>query len=82
MVSVVQAFIAFFAAHKTQLSPNQEGKIDKIVEPGKVWRVSHKATFWFARSHRPANFHPGDWVKVVGREGIVLFIEPMDSEEV
>lgn len=81
MIGVFQAFIALFVVKRPQSSFEQEGKIDKVIEPGKVWRVAHKATFWFARSHADANFCPGDWVRVVGREGIVLVIEPMEDDE-
>jgi membrane protein implicated in regulation of membrane protease activity len=81
MIGIFQAVIAIFVAQRKASSFDQEGKIDKVIEPGRVWRVAHKATFWFARSHADANFRPGDWVKVVGREGIVLLIEPMEDDE-
>jgi membrane protein implicated in regulation of membrane protease activity len=81
MISIFQAVLALFPTKKIGSALEQEGKIDEIVEQGKVWRVWHKATFWFARSHRRSNFQPGDWVKIVGREGTVLFIEPVEDKE-
>ncbi|MGP1375226.1 MAG: NfeD family protein [Almyronema sp.] len=56
-----------------------EGTIDEIVEPGKLWRVKYQATLWLARSHQLGNFRPGEWVKVVDRKGLVLFIEPLNG---
>lgn len=81
MISVVQAFIAFFAAHQPKSSLDQEGRIDKVLEPQKRWRVFHKASFWPARSHLRADFRPGDSVKIVDRVGITLYIEPADEED-
>jgi membrane protein implicated in regulation of membrane protease activity len=81
MISVVQAFIAFFAAQKTKSFVDFEAKVDKVVEPGRTWRVYHKGVYWPAYSYSGANFQPGDWVRVVGRDGINLVIEPLESEE-
>jgi len=81
MISVVQAFIALFAKHKPTSSLDQEGRIDKVIEPQKRWRVFHKASFWPARSHQRADFRPGDLVKIVDCVGITLYIEPADEEE-
>lgn len=65
--------------HEQSLS-EWEGKVDEIVEPGKRWRVKHQATLWFARSHQLVNLSPGDGVKVVGRKGLILFIEPIEGQ--
>lgn len=81
MISVVQAVIALFAAQKRKTFLDQEGRIDKVIEPQKRWRVFHKASFWPARSHLRADFRPGDSVKIVDRVGITLYIEPADEEE-
>ncbi len=81
MIGIFQTVIALFVAKKTKSPFEHEGKVDKVIEQGRVWRVSHRATFWFARSRQQVDFHPGDWVRVVDRQGIVLFIEPMEDEE-
>ncbi|GAB4368015.1 MAG: hypothetical protein Kow00121_06760 [Elainellaceae cyanobacterium] len=82
MLRSFQSFLSSLPVQKATFPFHKsEGKVDKVVEPGKVWRVCHNATFWFARSHKRINLYPGDWVKIVGRDGIVLFIEPMDVEE-
>lgn len=80
MISVVQAFIAFFAAQKTKTFRDYEGKIDKVVEPGRRWRVYHRGVYWTAYSYAGVDFRPGDRVRVVDRDGIVLVIEPLESE--
>lgn len=81
MISVVQAFIALFAAQKNKSFLDCEGKIDKVVEPGRKWRILHRGVYWPAYSRSGIDFRPGDWVKVVDRDGIVLVIEPLGSEE-
>lgn len=82
MISIVQAVLAFFAKQDPVEFPHeQEGKVSEVIEPGRVWRVSHQASFWFARSHKQINLVPGDRVRVTNREGIVLFIEPLETEE-
>jgi membrane protein implicated in regulation of membrane protease activity len=61
------------------LKESCEGRIDAELEAGKVWRVRHLATFWAARSHQPNSFQIGDYIRVVERKGLVLFIEPLDK---
>lgn len=82
MISLFQAFLAFFAA-SPQEDPahTREGRIARVIEPNKIWQVWYKATYWSARSRTTANFRPGDLVRVVEREGLVLFIEPLDTED-
>jgi membrane protein implicated in regulation of membrane protease activity len=84
MFKFFQALPGSLDAHISSEVPicEYEGKIDKIIESGKVWRVYHKATFWFARSQRSVNFHIGDFVRVVGRRGTVLLIEPEPQRHV
>jgi len=60
---------------------DSEGRIDAEIEIGKVWRVRHLATFWTARSHKRGEFKIGDYIRVVGRKGLILFIEPLESNE-
>jgi len=58
-----------------------EGRIDAILEGRKVWRVRYLATFWTARSGKEERFSPGDYIKIVGRKGLVLLIEPMEEND-
>ncbi len=58
-----------------------EGKVDDIIEPGKVWRIRHLATFWTARAGKGRDFAAGDYIKIVGRKGLILFIEPLEPDE-
>jgi membrane protein implicated in regulation of membrane protease activity len=82
MFSVFQAFLASFAAKGTMSSAHEyEGKIAEVVEPGKIWRVYYKATYWSARAQKQENLRSGDWVKVIGRQGLVLLIEPMNTRD-
>lgn len=82
MSNLLQTFLTWFNPDNTKLlARNPEGKVTQIVEPGKIWRVSHEATIWFAKSHTPVNFLPGDWVRVVERQGTILFIEPLELEK-
>ncbi|HEY9623651.1 MAG TPA: NfeD family protein [Crinalium sp.] len=82
MISIVQAIIAFFAQQGlTEFPHEREGEISEVIEPGRVWRVSHQASYWFARSRKRIHLSPGDRVRVVDRQGIVLLIEPLETEE-
>lgn len=82
LLSIVQAWIALFAAQRfTVCKTEWEGKIETVVEQGKIWRVWYKATTWSARSDSSVEFHPGDWVKVIGRQGLTLFIEPLKNKQ-
>jgi membrane protein implicated in regulation of membrane protease activity len=82
MVSIFQAVLAFFVAPPREEPPHRrEGKIARVIEPKRTWQVRHQATYWSARSRLPANFRPGDLVRVVKQEGSLLWIEPWDTEE-
>ncbi len=95
----LSTWVELFVWLKSQPSAAEqilEGKIDAVIEPGKVWRVRHLATFWMARTGKPAagepvagkppvgeprDFAAGDYIKIVGRKGLVLFIEPFEPGE-
>jgi membrane protein implicated in regulation of membrane protease activity len=81
MISVVQAFIARFAAQKTKSFFDYEGKVYKVVEPGREWRISYRGGYWTARSRSRADFRVGDRVRVVEQDRMTLIIEPLESEE-
>ena len=59
-----------------------EGRIDRVVETGKAWRVRCLATYWAARSHQTIHLTTGDYIRVVGRKGLILFIEPLEKQEI
>lgn len=50
-----------------------------LKQQGRKWRVQYTATSWSAHSRNVLNLRPGDEVKVVGREGSVLLIEPLET---
>lgn len=90
----LSAWVELFVWLKSQPSTAEqilEGKIDAVIEPGKVWRVRHLATFWMARAGKfpageprtgePCDFAAGDYIKIVGRKGLILFIEPFEPDE-
>jgi len=82
MVSIFQAILVFFVASpQEEFQHRREGIIAQVIEPGKIWQVRHQATYWLARSRKRANFRPGDRVRVVQREDLVLFIEPLETED-
>jgi membrane protein implicated in regulation of membrane protease activity len=55
------------------------GEVTKVLKPGQEWRVKSMATFWSARSQVVLNLGPGDEVKVTGRKGGALLIEPVNK---
>lgn len=55
------------------------GEVTKVLKPGVKWRIKYMATFWSARSQVVLNLSPGDEVKVTGRRGGALLIEPVDK---
>lgn len=63
------------------LEENCEGRVDGEIEVGKVWRVWHLATFWAARADKKETFNRGDYIRVVRRKGLVLFIEHVEPNE-
>jgi membrane protein implicated in regulation of membrane protease activity len=55
-----------FANKSTSISLDNEGVVDEVIRQGKEWRIRFEAI----------TLHPGDSVRVVGRENITLLIEP------
>jgi membrane protein implicated in regulation of membrane protease activity len=55
----------------------EEGIIAEIVSEAREWRVYFIGTWWPARSLKPLRLNPGDAVRVIGRDGLTLFIEPL-----
>lgn len=58
-----------------------EARIDKVVETGKVLRIRCLATYWTGRSRKEINLTVGDYIKVVGRTGLTLWIEPLERQK-
>lgn len=80
--NLIQLWVAIWNIWKSEiLESEREGVIDEVVKQGKVWRVKHHATLWFAQSSKAVSLHPGDWVKVVDRKGLLLFVEPLEKSE-
>ena len=84
----LQQWIAYWSelfswlkAESLTLEDSKEGRVDEEIEVGKVWRVWHLATFWAAHSEKRATFKSGDYVRVVKRKGLVLFIEPIEPTQ-
>ena len=67
--------------HPLALKESPQGRIDEEIEAGKVWRVRYLATFWTARSYKNETFKSGDYIRVVKREGLILFIERIEPAE-
>jgi membrane protein implicated in regulation of membrane protease activity len=59
----------------------QEGVVDEIVIQGKAWRVRFAASYWPAKSVRPAVLMPGDRVRVVGLDNITLLVDPSAAQD-
>lgn len=57
-----------------------EGKVAQVLEPGRKWQVQYASTLWSAQAPARAHLKPGDWVKVIGRQGIILLIEPTEND--
>ena len=59
-----------------------EAVIDGVIHSGREWRIRYQSIFWRARSAQSGYcFHSGDVVYVVGREGLVLLIQPVPTTE-
>ncbi len=62
-------------------SVDQEGIVDEIVIQGKAWRVRFAASYWPAKSVRPAVLMPGDRVRIVGLDNITLLVDPSAAQD-
>ena len=57
---------------------DREATIDAVIHQGREWLVRYNASFWKARSVEPdVKLVPGDIVFVVGRQSLVLLIQPL-----
>jgi membrane protein implicated in regulation of membrane protease activity len=82
MVSIFQSVLAFFVRPPLKEPLHRsEGTIASVIEPGKIWQVWHRASYWYARSHKQANFRPGERVRVVEQQDLLLFIEPLETDD-
>jgi membrane protein implicated in regulation of membrane protease activity len=60
---------------------NAEGKVDQVTKEGRIWRIQYQASLWTARSKQAIELQPGDWVRVVERQGLTLIIEPLERQD-
>ena len=80
MIGIFQAFVAKIASSgKEEFEQDWDGEVESVVKPGRVWRVKYEATSWNARSLKPLNLKVGDVVRVVKRQGLLLWIEPVED---
>ncbi|MEM6737818.1 MAG: NfeD family protein [Bacteroidota bacterium] len=57
-----------------------EAVVDEVIHPGREWRIRYQSIFWRARAATSGcNFKPGDVVYVVGRQGLVLLVQPASA---
>lgn len=81
LLGIIQGLLAGSAIKRQESPQDYEGEVVAVVKPGRVWQVCYKASFWLARSRTSVDFRPGDWIRVVGRWGIVLIVEPLERDE-
>ncbi len=62
--------------HLNQSTEVEEGVIEAIIYPTKLWQVEFRGSYWTAEANYPFSFALGDIVRVVGLNGIYLLIEP------
>ena len=51
-----------------------QGTIDKVIEPGRKWRVKVYGVYWRASTLEPTSFSLGENVRVVERKNNILLI--------
>ena len=54
-----------------------QGTIDKVIEPGRKWRVKVYGVYWRASAFNPTSFSLGERVQVVERKNNTLLIAPI-----
>jgi membrane-bound ClpP family serine protease len=57
-------------------------KVEDAIAPNQSGWVKYHGTFWqaqFYRSSYQVTVKPGEWVKVVGRQGIRLLVVPVND---
>ena len=57
--------------------PTAKGVVDEVISPGYEWRIRLHGVFWHAKSRSYLRMVPGQEVKIIDREGLKLFIEPL-----
>lgn len=58
------------------------GTVDRTVQSQNPGRVYFQATYWptrLANSNSPQPLPPGSCVQVLGRDGLTLFVQPVNS---
>ncbi|MEM9214583.1 MAG: NfeD family protein [Cyanobacteria bacterium P01_F01_bin.150] len=60
------------------IAVDQQATICRILRDGWEWQVRFQGTYWTARAaDAAARFHINDRVYVVGRENLILLIQPL-----
>jgi membrane-bound ClpP family serine protease len=57
-------------------------KVEQAIAPNHTGWVKYQGSFWqaqFYRSSYQMTVKPGEWVKVVGRQGIRLLVVPVNN---
>jgi membrane-bound ClpP family serine protease len=57
-------------------------QVDEAIAPNQIGWVKYQGTFWkaqFYRSSCQVTVKPGEWVKVIGRQGIRLLVVPVND---
>jgi membrane protein implicated in regulation of membrane protease activity len=71
-----------FAATPEMFSQPVICQVEGEIRPDRTGRVKYQGTFWKAQFYRVGGQRtvlPGEWVKVVGRQGIRLLIVAIDG---
>jgi membrane protein implicated in regulation of membrane protease activity len=71
-----------FAATPEMFSQPVICQVEGEIRPDRTGRVKYQGTFWKAQFYRAGGqrtVQPGEWVKVVGREGIRLLVVAIDG---
>lgn len=55
------------------------GIIDQVVTPEQLFRIKFSGSYWSAKTINPYVLHPGDFVRVIGRQSITLLVEPISD---
>jgi len=66
--------------YQRRYSPNDikgEATVIDTISPGRKGGVKFRGTWWSARCPQAIALDPGTFVRVVGRQGIALLVEPV-----
>lgn len=59
------------------IAADQQATVCRVLHEGWEWQVQYQGSYWTARSvDASSTFHPNDRVDVVGRQNLLLLIQP------